>query len=87
MEKAKIILKQGKLIKAIDEKANAEKFWFELHELQETLNLSDEEIKNIIKLGNRFVENKNREITTRKQYRSKTPFFEKLMHSFKNKID
>ena len=62
-------------------------YWIDKKQIAEQLEVSVDAIQDLIKESETIVINAEGELTTRALYKQKTPFFDKLINSIKNKID
>lgn len=62
-------------------------YWIDKQQIAEQLEVSVDAIQDLIKESETIVINAEGELTTRTLYKQKTPFFNKLLNSLKNKID
>ena len=92
-----VSLKEMEEIKNLDEKfssiieenakKNGKSIWIEPETIIQLTGSTMTQYYQVIDASNNIVENKGHKITTRKLYQEKTPFYTKLINSFKNRID
>ena len=80
-------IKDQDIVECIENCALDNKYWFDKKLISEQLHVSIDIIQDIVKNSNNIVINAEGALTTRKLYKQKTPFFNKLLDSIKNKID
>lgn len=79
------------IVKAFDKSSNH--YWKTLSEIATATAVKLEDVIKIVMSSDEFVESSRRKkdgqplFTTRKMYRERAPFFDKLLGAFKNRID
>lgn len=80
-------IKDQDIANCIENCAVENDYWIGKQELAEQLDTSVDAIQELIQQSSTIVINAEGELTTRKLYKQKTPFFNKLLDTIKNKID
>ncbi|QTD39032.1 hypothetical protein JL193_07220 [Polaribacter batillariae] len=80
-------IKDKDVVNCIEQCAVENKYWINKQEVAEKLKSSVDEIESIVLKSNNIILNGDGEITTRELYKKQTPFFNKLLDTFKNKIE
>lgn len=62
-------------------------YWVDKKQIANALEIPIDDLQDFIKDSQFIVINKEGKLTTRKLYKEKTPFLDKLLNSIKNKID
>lgn len=90
-EKTKIMstnqIKDQDIVDCIENYAIDNAYWMDKQQVADELQVSVEALREIIQLSSTIVINAEGELTTRKLYKQKTPFYNKLLNTIKNKID
>ncbi|WP_158837808.1 hypothetical protein [Polaribacter sp. L3A8] len=63
------------------------KYWVNKQQIAKQLDISVNELQDIVKNSETIVINNEGKLTTRKLYQQKTPFLDKLLNTIKNKIE
>ncbi|NQX85093.1 MAG: hypothetical protein HRT67_04195 [Flavobacteriaceae bacterium] len=80
-------IKEQDIANCIENCAIESDYWVGKQEIAEYLHTSVDTIQELIQQSLTIVINAEGELTTRKLYKQKTPFFNKLLDTIKNKID
>ena len=80
-------IKDQDIVKCIETSADNTKYWVDKSKVVENLHIKIEDLQQLIQNSQTIVINKLGQLTTRKLYKEKTPFFDKLLDSIKNRID
>jgi hypothetical protein len=78
---------EEKTAQCITNHVTKDEFWVDLKIITQDTEVSINDIKKLIAESGIFVQNKNGQLTTRNIYRKNETFVNKLLNSFKNKID
>jgi len=80
-------IKEQDIVNCIENRVTDNDYWVEKQEIAKELLTSVNTIQELIQQSSTIVINAEGELTTRKLYKQKTPFFNKLLDTIKNKID
>ncbi|NQX84769.1 MAG: hypothetical protein HRT67_02405 [Flavobacteriaceae bacterium] len=80
-------IKDQDIAHCIESCAIDNEYWIDKEQIAKQLQVPVDVIQKIVKKSQTIVLNSEGELTTRALYKQRTPFFDKLLNSIKNKID